>query len=264
MVRGPDLVWGGDVRTFHAPPGKFSGVIAGSPCQQFSQLNRTAPTGYGVEMLAEFCRLVAEAQPKWFLLENVPGVPSIAVPGYAVQRFNLRASECGGKQRRNRCFQFGSRDGGVLVCDRGVTAAAVEPAALATEAGRKRRRAFADFCALQGLPRNFDLPGLSISAKYRAVGNGVPVYMARVTARAVKNRIASRGVTLCRCNCGRRVTGKQLSATAACRKRIERAKKAMRAVTAPAPGFGARSHSFAPGEDAENSTVGRRCVSETT
>jgi hypothetical protein len=26
VVRGPDLVWGGDVRTFHPPPGAFGGV----------------------------------------------------------------------------------------------------------------------------------------------------------------------------------------------------------------------------------------------
>jgi len=38
VVRGPDLLWGGDVRTFHPPPGVFEGVIGGPPCQAFSVL----------------------------------------------------------------------------------------------------------------------------------------------------------------------------------------------------------------------------------
>src|SRR6476659_2456796 len=33
VVRGPDLLWGGDVRSFHVPYGRFDGVIGGPPCQ---------------------------------------------------------------------------------------------------------------------------------------------------------------------------------------------------------------------------------------
>src|SRR2546430_12673163 len=36
VVRGPDLLWGGDIRRFHPPAGKFDGVIGGPPCQLFS------------------------------------------------------------------------------------------------------------------------------------------------------------------------------------------------------------------------------------
>ena len=31
VVRGPDLLWGGDVKRFHPPAGKFDGVIGGPP-----------------------------------------------------------------------------------------------------------------------------------------------------------------------------------------------------------------------------------------
>lgn len=229
VVRGPDIVWGGDIRHFHAPPGKFTGVIGGSPCQKFSLLNRNRPAdgGEGVELLGQFGRVVLEACPDWFLLENVPTVPSIEVPGYIVQRFNLRASECGGRQRRNRCFQFGSRDGAPLVVDRSVTEEVTEGAAIASEANREVRRGFADFCELQGLPRDFDLPGLSVEAKYKAVGNGVPVYMARVIAQGVRCRGQSRFERLCVCNCGRPVFGRSVSATPACRKRLSRARAAI-------------------------------------
>jgi DNA (cytosine-5)-methyltransferase 1 len=232
VVRGPDLVWGGDVRSFRAPAGHFEGVIGGSPCQDFSQLRRTPPTGDGLAMLAEFVRVVSEADPVWFLLENVPRVPCVAVAGYSVQRFNLRADECGGAQRRNRCFQFGSRDSSVLVCDRSATARATVQAALATAASRRDCPPFARFCELQGLPSLFDLPGLSRRAKYRAVGNGVPVYMARVIARAVTRRGESRGAVLCACGCGRLVAGLVTRATPACRKRIQRARAAGLSVAA--------------------------------
>ncbi len=234
VVRGPDHVWGGDIREFHPTPGKFAGLIGGSPCQDFSRKRRAEPTGNGLLMLAEFVRCVDEAKPVWFLLENVPGVPSIAVPGYAIQRFNLNAAECGGRQFRLRTFQFGSRDGSVLICDRGVTAAQLEATCLATD--RPAQRGFADFCELQGLPRDFDLPGLSIAAKYKAVGNGVPVHMARVIARACKTRARSRFVTLCTCGCGRRVTGRQKSATAGCRKRLERARRRCDRTSQPVAG----------------------------
>ena len=39
IVRGPDPLWGGDVRTFHPPPGVFSGIIGGDPCQSHSRLS---------------------------------------------------------------------------------------------------------------------------------------------------------------------------------------------------------------------------------
>ncbi|RRJ97874.1 hypothetical protein Ga0100231_005320 [Opitutaceae bacterium TAV4] len=226
VVRGPDLVWGGDVRTFHAPSGAFGGIIGGPPCQDFSRARRTAPTGNGLAMLAEFARIVGEARPDWFLMENVPGVPPFDVPGYTVQRFNLNATECGCRQNRLRTFHFGSCDSTVLVCDRAVTTfPTLEPTCMATEAARPDRRRFPDFCELQGLPRDFDLPGLSLSAKYRAVGNGVPVPMARVIGQAVRNRIASQSIRLCACGCGRPISTRQTSATPACRKRLERARR---------------------------------------
>jgi DNA (cytosine-5)-methyltransferase 1 len=38
VVRGPDVLWGGDVKRFHPPAGKFDGVIGGPPCQSHSPL----------------------------------------------------------------------------------------------------------------------------------------------------------------------------------------------------------------------------------
>lgn len=174
VVRGPDLLWGCDVMYFHPPRGVFAGVIGGSPCQDFSGARRAPPTGEGIELLKEFCRVVEESSAAWFLLENVPRVPSVTVQGYTIQRFNLSASECGLRQHRLRTFQFGSRDGAPLVISRREKEPGASHCCLATEGKNKQRRSFADFCELQGLPRDFDLPGLSLAAKYRAVGNGCP------------------------------------------------------------------------------------------
>lgn len=227
IVRGPDLIWGGDIRSFHPPTRKFDGVIGGSPCQDFSRKHRTPSTGYGLEMLNEFMRVVSEARPDWFLLENVPTVPDIAIPGYTVQRLDLNARECGSTQNRPRHFQFGSRDRLVIVPARDVSLPVEsQPTVLATEGRRTNRRGWREFCELQGLPGDFELPGMTIAARYAAVGNGVHVAVARTLARAIREAQTRRKpIRVCACNCGRLITGKQITATPACRKRIERRKK---------------------------------------
>ncbi len=224
IVRGPDLIWGGDVRGFHPPAKRFDGVVGGSPCQDFSVARRgLPPTGEGLELLGEYLRIVSESCPDWFLLENVPTVPDVSLAGYTVQRFDLNANECGSRQSRLRHFQFGSRRGLVVTPQRNRFTGLSQKICLATEGERPDRRGWADFCELQGLPRDFDLPGMSTAAKYRAVGNGVHVGVAQVIARAVRSaRLPGDGERLCICGCGRLVSGDALSATAGCRKRLQR------------------------------------------
>lgn len=230
VVRGPDTIFGGDIRAFHVSAGKFDGFIGGPPCQEFSSKNRSADLAKGIEMLREYIRLVEEGQPKWFLLENVCRVPDVHAAGYTVQRFDLNARECGLSQSRLRHFQFGSRRGLILTPERkSQLNGQVERICLASEGTRSDRRNFEDFCELQGLPRSFDLPGWSLAFKYRAVGNGVPIPMARVVARAIKNaHILAADVRLCICGCGRICEGRQIAATPACRKRMERKRKEQR------------------------------------
>ena len=227
IVRGPDLLWGGDIRTFTPPARRFEGIIGGSPCQDFSRLRRTPPTGEGLELLAEFVRCVEVAEPDWFVLENVPGVPDVRPIGYTVQRIDLRANECGLSQQHLRHFQFGSRDGRVLVMPSRDRAAVTERCAVASEGNQTRRRSWAAFCAAQGLPE-LDLGALTLAARYQAVGNGVPFPMARLVARAVRDAVPAGTVRVCLCGCGRPVHGRQQSATPACRKRLERRRDSSR------------------------------------
>lgn len=223
VVRAPDIIHGGDIRNFHAPAGKFSGIIGGPPCQDFSRARRTPPTGYGREMLNEYIRLVQEARPAWWLMENVPEVPDVVIEGYQRVRFALAAHEFGLPQRRRRHFQFGHFLGLVPLIPRSTPAnTPLEPCCMASEGSRQDRRGWTEFVALQGLPGDFELPGMTLKGKYRAVGNGVPVPMAYAIARGIQTAIDPEFRRLCACGCGRIVTGKEKTAGPACRKRRQR------------------------------------------
>lgn len=112
VVRGPDLLWGGDIRRFHPPAGRFDGVIGGPPCQAFSRLRHLVrANGYreAENLIPEFERCVKEAAPRWFLMENVPEAPTPRVPDYVIQPVTLVDVWVGGETRRRRVFSFGWR-----------------------------------------------------------------------------------------------------------------------------------------------------------
>lgn len=121
VVRGPDVIWGGDIRKFTPPLGKFDGVIGGPPCQAFSSLaHLVRANGHEPKfgnLIPEFERCVAEARPHWFLMENVPAAPEPVVKGYSVTSFLLDNSMLdsgdgwGEEQRRVRRFSFGLATG---------------------------------------------------------------------------------------------------------------------------------------------------------
>jgi DNA (cytosine-5)-methyltransferase 1 len=151
-------------------------------------------------------------------------------------RIGLDARECGLRQIRPRVFQFGHVAGQVpIVTRRRRLAVDSSRCAMASEFSRPGRRGWPEFCELQGLPRDFALPGFTLSAKYRAVGNGVAVPVARAIAAAVRDaRALVPGESLCRCGCGRIVAGRRELATVACRKRTQRKRDAA-AVTVSDP-----------------------------
>lgn len=120
VVRGPDVLWGGDIRRFHPPAGVFDGVIGGPPCQMFSRLAiMVRHNGYEPRfgnLIPEFERCVAKASPAWFLMENVPAAPSPVVLGYDISHYRLNnrwfAGEdgiTGAEQNRERALSWGLR-----------------------------------------------------------------------------------------------------------------------------------------------------------
>jgi DNA (cytosine-5)-methyltransferase 1 len=220
VVRGPDVLFGGDIRRFHCPRGRFDGIIGGSPCPDFSRARRSAPSGHGDEMLAEFDRVVTESSPRWWLLENVPSCPDVRIDGYSYQRIDIDARDLGASQHRLRHFQFGHASGFFLSLPR----PSIHPAGGVPTCLTRPGRDFSRFCRLQGLPADFDLPGFTLAAKYRAVGNGVHVDVARFIASAILRPVPT-SAGLCVCGCARPVSGKALAAGPACRKRMERRRR---------------------------------------
>jgi DNA (cytosine-5)-methyltransferase 1 len=194
VVRGPDVLWGGDVRDFHPPRGRFDGAIGGPPCQFASRA--TIRRESTVNLIPEFCRVVEEAAPAWFLMENVEGAPLPRVAGYTVDSTLLDNRSFGAEQHRVRRFSLGSRAG--LALGRHLQFVALENphweyTVLASDTplpGQRKRgigyRTWQDCARLQGLPKDFDLPPFRVDAKTQAIGNGVPLPMGRAVARAIK------------------------------------------------------------------------------
>lgn len=221
VVKGPDPMLGGDIRQFHPPAGVFAGVVGGPPCQAFSSANRNVTDQalrIGNEMLSEFCRVVSVTRPAWFICENVPGVPDLKIEGYSIQRIDLRDWECGGNQERLRHIQFGSPLGEVIRPEREETRPwFTEPTCTNSS------HTVTELAKLQGIAEPI-LPYFSRAGAAQALANAVPLTMARALARAVTARGKPTGSD-CACGCGRSVTGRQKTASDACRKRLSRARK---------------------------------------
>lgn len=218
VVRGPDVLWGGDVRTFHPPAGKFDGVIGGPPCQAFSRLSHMVrANGYTPKfgnLIPEFERCVIEAAPRWFVMEEVPDAPTPATRGYNVDSRLLNNRWLGETSNRLRRISFGTRADTLQWMALPVMVEALMPidyeyAAVGgssaipiklggsgkVKAGRrlsplpgnhKGATAFRELVRKQGLPEGYDLPPFTVTAKCQALGNGVPLPMGRAIAKAVK------------------------------------------------------------------------------
>lgn len=183
LVRGPDVLWGGDVRAFHPPAGVFEGVIGGPPCR--GESNLAALNGNrGTSMADEFWRVVDEAQPKWWVMEAV-------IRHDAPYVMALSPRWLGEKQSRLRFFHSN------LNLEAHIEVALFEHpewkhAVLAVHGGREGevRRGMATYsweerCELQGVAADFlkDAP-FTVAAKKELLGNGVPMAMGRAVAGA--------------------------------------------------------------------------------
>jgi DNA (cytosine-5)-methyltransferase 1 len=228
VVRGPDVLWGGDVRRFHPPAGRFDGVIGGPPCQIFSMLRHLNPIAgqrHG-NLIPEFERVVAESGADWFVMENVPDAPVPQPRGYwPAYGTVLNTRWLGEAQDRTRRFSFGTRIDGREA--RGIAldvspdlvifenpeyrqaitsdARAVpiklggsgKPKRTYSEKGGMRsgpacgpRASIAEMLRYQGLPvDHLDDAPFTDTAKRKVIGNGVPLPMGRAIARAVRRAL---------------------------------------------------------------------------
>ena len=101
-------------------------VVAGLPCQGFSESNRRTRTGANPtnHLYRDVLRMVRELTPRWFILENVAGITTLESGGffrrmlrafrgvgYKVSYRVLNANEFGVPQVRRRAFIVGNRLG---------------------------------------------------------------------------------------------------------------------------------------------------------
>lgn len=225
VVSAGDKFLGSDIRNFYAPKGVFGGVIGGPPCQDYSSLNRN-PKGYSDEMLGEYIRVVTDANPLWFLHENVVGVPEFGITGYRTQRFELDLSWFGGGASRRRIFTFGITEkckspndyflnpiikNNPPVTRRAITCGSDLPVA--------------EMARIQGCDFLDDLEHFTVKGKKTVIGNAVPLVMSEYLAKLIDGAIY-RSVTTpgkkCNCGCGRSVSGKAKHAHQNCRKKASR------------------------------------------
>lgn len=224
VVHATDLLLGGDVRQFHAIQGKFSGVIGGPPCQSFSVACTGQTPSHG-NLIPEFERIVREARPRWFVMENVKEAP-LPFVAHPMSNINmgvgssewrtcmmdyprvhnnlLDAWEYGAASHRTRRFSSNL----ALNCQPYLVPLADRhpdpwPCITATEqkycggttdrrrAGRKvgRQMTLEEINIGMGLPADFATPALTKEMAYKVRGNGVPLQLGRAVARAVKDAL---------------------------------------------------------------------------
>ena len=198
VVRGPDLLWGGDVRTFRPPAGRFDGVIGGPPCQRFSPIGNVNRARWGddsvmPDLIPEFRRIVLKAAPRWWVMENSPHAYEPFPNSYAL---TLDTAWLGEAQARRRRFWSNLPlrvEVPALVPVGAGSERAVSGAGSVDWKGSRAReepRTLGDMLALQGFPADMldDCP-FTVAAAKKMVGNGVPLPMGRVVARAVRRAI---------------------------------------------------------------------------
>lgn len=201
VVRGPDLIWGGDIRSFHAPAGIFAGIIGGPPCQVFSVTKSFNPHvgKKSGNMIPDFERIVREAKPDWFLMENIRGAPIPEIKGFVVDARLFNNRWIGEVQNRVHRFSFGTKSGLKLLWEEAVFLNPKKDTRLLASDGRRgltqafkghKGRSVSQALELQGLPADYlDHCPFTARGKVEVLGNAVPFPLAKALAKAVKRAL---------------------------------------------------------------------------
>lgn len=194
VVRGPDLLWGGDVRSWQPTPGAFAGVIGGPPCQRFSPIGNVNRARWGddsvmPDLIPEFRRIVVDSACAWWVMENSEYAYSPFEGAYEVTIDNAWLGEL---QSRRRTFwsnlPLRLDVPALLPIDAGTERAVSAHGSVDWKGSRAREphRTLADMLELQGFPRDMlDHCPFTVQAAKKMVGNGVPLPMGRAIAKAV-------------------------------------------------------------------------------
>jgi DNA (cytosine-5)-methyltransferase 1 len=149
------------------------------------------------DRIPEFARCINEAQPAWFLMENVPAAPAPETPGYSITQRLWNNRWSGGEQNRERRFTFGARviHNPFRIEGVALEAAQYRPAVVSTgQAGKGGSRASIENMARdQGIdPARFEHTPFGVTELRRAIANGVPLPMGKAVAAAVRKSLMAR------------------------------------------------------------------------
>jgi len=165
-------------------------VILGSPpCQEFSKANLKRPKKPDATLIEWFLKVVEVKTPKFWIMENVPGIANVLSPGIHAKVY--RMCDFGIPQIRKRLFAGKYQD------PPKIPTSIRFPAILATEyktsIGHRqsgmhhvlRRKALIAECLLiQTFPLDYLLCG-NLQDRYMQIGNAVPPLMAYRLAEAI-------------------------------------------------------------------------------
>ena len=203
VVRGPELLLGQDIRDFHVPVGRFDGIIGGPPCQGFSKADiknlSTKP-----DLIGEFARIIKEAEPTWFVMENVEAAIDSPHVDQSWIRFKVRDWDCGGRTFRPRLFWFSPNDLALRVVLPARRPGKPEYTLCASDGRRGGRGSWVKggqpgisleaACELQGFAGLFKRGKfMSKSFGIHLLGNGVPRAMGEWVADQVVRWLKSKG-----------------------------------------------------------------------
>jgi DNA (cytosine-5)-methyltransferase 1 len=198
VVRGPDILFGGDVRRFRGKRGIFAGVIGGPPCQVHSTASEIVGTEK-IDLIPEFLRVVRECEPDFSVMENVAGAlnhPDVPKDWHPAV---LRDWDCGGETNRKRAFWTWP----FMVMDPVPRPGDASHSVMATTYKRGKSTSqyvidkgflpgdlpIEEYERLQGVPghtRELIKAGANRAIAVHLLGNGVPLAMGKYIARAVK------------------------------------------------------------------------------
>ncbi len=106
------------------PPSQIDLIFGGPPCQGFSMMGKRLFNDDRNSLVFHFYRLVQELAPRYFVMENVPGMSvgehrtwlkqlknHFEAAGYGVRVQILNAADFGVPQKRHRLFVVGTQQG---------------------------------------------------------------------------------------------------------------------------------------------------------
>ncbi len=95
-------------------------IIGGPPCQDFSSAGKRDETLGRANLTVSYARIISDAKPEWFVMENVERITKSGALkeatdifrscGYGLSSKVLNASYCGVPQTRKRFFMVGHMD----------------------------------------------------------------------------------------------------------------------------------------------------------